>query len=377
MAPRINIPPITRALLLSLFLLTISNIALRPISTPTLLYLLSPFNFSSWIGAPFLCIVPGVSIVYPWVFFTATLVEQNIWGLAISGFALFFGGRYLERAWGGAEFAKFVLFVAVIPNLVAFGTCVVWYALTHNTGALTTTISGTTSLAASALVSLTQLIPEHTITLLSLPIRIRIKRLPSIFLLIQTLSMAILGSYPTFLLAISGFLTSWTYLRFYRKTEIASAASTDSTLVRGDASETFAFAAFFPEVVQPPIAAASDAIYNILVTLRLCAPFSADAIDSANEAAIARSEGGLPNIMNPAGGSGARRGSGSQRREEAERRRQLALKALDQRLHAAASRGAGGPQMMSTSAPAPARVASTSSPAEAEPEGKGKERAEE
>jgi hypothetical protein len=53
-------------------------------------------------------------------------------------------------------------------------------------------------------------------------------------------------------------------------------------------------------------------------------------VESGNEQATARAEGGLPTLMSS-------RGSG--RREEAERRRALALKALDQRLHAVSSRG--------------------------------------
>jgi hypothetical protein len=54
---------------------------------------------------------------------------------------------------------------------------------------------------------------------------------------------------------------------------------------------------------------------------------------SGNEQAAARGEAGLPHLLNNA----ARGGRGSGKREEAERRRALALKALDQRLSAASS----------------------------------------
>lgn len=96
--------------------------------------------------------------------------------------------------------------------------------------------------------------------------------------------------------------------------------------------------------MQVAIAPLCDAIYSLLVTARICTPFSSDDVDAGNEQASARAEGGLPSIMNPNGG-GSKIGG---RREEAERRRALALRALDQRLNAAASN-------RSSSQPAPAR----------------------
>ena len=114
---------------------------------------------------------------------------------------------------------------------------------------------------------------------------------------------------------------------------------------RGDASETFAFAYFWPDVVHTPIAAVSDSIYNLLLALKICTPFSAEEVESSNEQASARGENGLPNILN----QGGKRGGGGAKREEAERRRALALKALDQRLQAATANR----QQATTSNPPP------------------------
>lgn len=101
-------------------------------------------------------------------------------------------------------------------------------------------------------------------------------------------------------------------------------------MITGDASETFAFAYFWPDVVQPPIAAVADVMYNAFVAIRVITPFSAEEVETGNVQATARGEGGLPSLLN----QGAKRGGGG-KREEADRRRALALKALDQRLHAA------------------------------------------
>ena len=175
--------------------------------------------------------------------------------------------------------------------------------------------------------------PEHTVNFLKV-IRMRVKHFPAMFLLANTFSGLVLGTETALFLAWLGFLVSWTYLRFYRSSPVLSTATGgESASVKGDASDTFAFAYFFPEVSHPFIEPIASAVYNLLITLRICTPFSAEDIDASNESATARAEGGLPSIMS---------GRGSGRREEAERRRALALAALDQRLNAAASRGSPG-----------------------------------
>ena len=105
--------------------------------------------------------------------------------------------------------------------------------------------------------------------------------------------------------------------------------------MRGDASETFSFVSFFPEILHPFLAPVSDSVWQIMLALKVCMPFSDEAIDAGIENAASRSEGGLP-VVNGRGGSG------QGRRAEAERRRALALKALDQRLSAAAAGRGGG-----------------------------------
>ena len=193
-----------------------------------------------------------------------------------------------------------------------------------------TTIQGSVALQAAFLVAFKQLVPEHTVTILKGVVKIRVKHFPSIFLVANTFCGFLLGTDTALVLAWLGFLTSWTYLRFYKTQTDLSSSSTGGVKLRGDASDTFAFAYFWPDVVQPPIAAFADGIYNALVALHVCTPFSAQDVESGNEQATARGEGGLPSLLGPSN----KRGGGG-KREEAERRRALALKALDQRLHAA------------------------------------------
>jgi len=215
-----------------------------------------------------------------------------------------------------------------------------------------TTISGGIAIQAGFLVSFKQLVPEHTVAIAKGVIRMRVKHFPAIFLLANTISGIALGTETAMFLAWLGFLTAWVYLRFYRVSpSLSSAATGDGSVTKGDASDTFAFAHFFPEPLQTPVGTISDQIYNTLVSLRVCTPFSAEDIDAGNEQAHARAEGGLPSIMNP----NSRGGKGGATRAEAERRRALALKALDQRLHAAAGR-VQAPAPVASAAPAQASM---------------------
>ena len=124
--PRINLPPLTRGILAAVIFFTLINFALRP--------------HADWVekvekpiigvgnGVPWLTIVPRYSVPwYPWVFALATLVEQNLLGLITTGLTVFYGGRYLERAWGSHEFTKFMLFVAMIPNILTYFLYLVGY----------------------------------------------------------------------------------------------------------------------------------------------------------------------------------------------------------------------------------------------------------
>lgn len=158
------------------------------------------------------------------------------------------------------------------------------------------------------------------------------KHFPAVFLAANTASGIVLGTDTALVLAWVGFMTSWTYLRFYKKQPEISTASTSDTELRGDASETFAFASFWPDAMQPPVAALADRIYNVLVALRVCTPFTAADVEVGNEQATARGESGLPSLLTNGGNKASRN-----KQEDAERRRALALKALDQRLHAASA----------------------------------------
>ncbi|KAI9799244.1 MAG: hypothetical protein M1833_004122 [Piccolia ochrophora] len=320
MAPRINIPPFTRILLASLVLLSLIVAIIRQSQTTK--------------NVPYLTLVPQRSIFYPWVFVTTTFVEQNIVSLVVTAVTIFYGGKYLERAWSSAEFAKFIIVTTIIPNVLTSIVFVFEFAMTGSATKIFEPINGGAALQAGFLVAFKQLVPEHTVTIAKGLIKIRVKHFPALFLLLNILAAIIFGTQSVAVLSLFGFFASWVYLRFFKATFPDLSTSQPSSL-RGDASETFAFAYFFPEPLHGPIAGVSDAVYNVLVSVKVCTPFTEEDVDVGNTQAAARGEGGLPSLLSRGGAGQAAPGSA---RAEAERRRALALKALDQRLHAATSR---------------------------------------
>jgi hypothetical protein len=210
-----------------------------------------------------------------------------------------------------------------------------------------TTIAGTVPLQISFLVAFSQLVPAHTVTLFRGILSLRVPKFPLLYIgLVTILSATPILTSSSLFLAIYGLLTSWTYLRFY-KTVFPDLDSSQPTELRGDASETFAFTEFFPGPVKPFVAVVSAQIFNVLVAARLCTPFSQADVSAAGRDTF---------IQRPAPGSA---------RAEAERRRALALKALDQRLHAATA--STTVKTTQPAAPMPAPAADTGATVQSQP----------
>lgn len=132
-------PPITRALLLTLFCLSLLNATFRLRSWTSSLSSLSPTQIATtpsnylsnpeW-AVPFLVIVPLRSLKYPWTILTAALVENNIISVGISIAVLWSGGKYLERAWGGKDFGVYCAVVVCTSNIWSCLVYGMWHILT-------------------------------------------------------------------------------------------------------------------------------------------------------------------------------------------------------------------------------------------------------
>lgn len=129
---RVNIPPATRICLVSLLTLSLLyNIArwrqISSISATT-----GKTQLTTPIVVPYLTLVPLRLFYYPWTLLTATFVEQNIFTVLLNLATLFYGGKYFERAWSSREFAKFIVTIAVLPNVVIVPFYLLWAAIRGN-----------------------------------------------------------------------------------------------------------------------------------------------------------------------------------------------------------------------------------------------------
>ena len=124
MALRINIPPLTRVLLV--FLVGLSVV-----------YYAASYRASKSTdpkkGAiiPWITLIPQLSVYYPWVYITSALAERNVVTLLVAGATVLYGGKYLERAWGSAEFGKFLLVIILVPNTIAAILYVLLFVVTR------------------------------------------------------------------------------------------------------------------------------------------------------------------------------------------------------------------------------------------------------
>ncbi|KAF9321586.1 hypothetical protein BG003_000902 [Podila horticola] len=204
--------------------------------------------------------------------------------------------------------------------LALYITCLFEYTVRGNEDLLYVTAYGMTCVLAGFLVGFKQLVPEHLVTLWGL-FSVRVKNLPIIFASYLIVEALITRSQVQLLMAVYGMLISWVYSRFFKVQDG----------IRGDRSETFSFASFFPEAVQPPVKTLSNIIFGILVRLKVCSPLGFGNTLS-NDLENPQMSGMILPLSQPAS-----------LRAEAERRRALALKALDMRLHAAAGNSASLP----------------------------------
>lgn len=246
-----------------------------------------------------------------WTFITASFVSSNLLTLTVSITTLLLGGRYVEFSYSSQEVAKFYVVLVIVPNIVIFLTMLLLWAATGHDSWLNTSIYGSVALQAGILVAFKQLVPEHTVTLHKSVLKIRVKHFPILFVLITIVTAPFFGNYSTISYAILGFLTGWVYLRFY-KSNIPDLGAQMLVPRRGDASETFALSQFFPDVFQAPIDRVATVTYDYCVLIGLCAPFGADLSDGSDE-------------------FGSRTTGPGVGRAEAERRRTLALRVLDER----------------------------------------------
>ncbi|KAF8640642.1 hypothetical protein AX17_000299 [Amanita inopinata Kibby_2008] len=257
-------------------------------------------------AASYLVMVPGSTLFHPWTFVTSALVETSIMELIATLVFVPASLKYLEKLWGSIEVLKFIVVSVGVSNIIAFGFNWIEFIATSNADLFLNGMQyhGQMALQIALLVAFTQLIPEHQVQILGM-VRVRVKTLPMAYLTLSTV-LCFLGFQCPWIIIQFGWYVSWVYLRFYKKNAGESLGGGDTY---GDRSETFALVSWFPPFMRFPLTVLGNTVYSLASRFRLI-PSSVVADLEGN---------GYSQVAGTA-------------RAEAERRRAMALKALDQRL---------------------------------------------
>ncbi|KAF8604109.1 DUF1751-domain-containing protein [Ceratobasidium sp. AG-I] len=284
-------------------------------------------SLTNWAGPdhfPYLVVIPGSVLWYPWTLLTSMFVETHLIELALSLLVVPPSLRYLERLWGSIETAKFIAVTVVVSNVIAVGLSWIEFVVLGKADLFLFGMiyRGQSALQVGILVAFTQLIPEHQVQLFGV-IKMRVKGLPMAYVTFSNI-MCIIGYQAPFILIQFGWLVSWVWLRFYKRTVLEG--SLGGVTTHGDRSETFAFINWFPPFAHKPVSMLANFVYDNAVRFKLVHPSGSPGTEEDD---LELNNGGYAALP---GGA----------RAEAERRRAMALKALDQRM-AAASQPASQP----------------------------------
>lgn len=242
---------------------------------------------------PFLTFIPTVSpvIMRPWVIVTAGLIEDSLVLLGFTLMAVFNLGRFLEGMWGLKEFLRFVVVVLVLSNLAVY---LYYWLKTAAFGAGNSVppvvISGM-AIVMALLVAVKQRISDHYVILFRGSLRIKVTYLPFILLVLVFFLYLVSENYRiTLLLSVFGFVVSWVHLRYFkassnerqsyllpftlRRASVAGvppvplttpALTFDNNLSKGDRSDLFALATFFPGPISPLVLLVSNSVFRFMI----------------------------------------------------------------------------------------------------------------
>jgi len=252
-------------------------------------------------------------------------LEIHFWEVLVDIFTVVLVGKLIEPLWGALEMMTFFFIVNIGVAVLSAFFYYILYMATFNTELLFEVhIHGLSGYLAGVSVAVKQIMPDHVLFRTSLG-KFTNRNIPlsvfSLTFIMWAIGM-VEGSYCT--MFGTGLVVSWIYLRFY---QVHSNGS------KGDFADSFAFSTLFPNVIQPPIAMLGNTVFTILVKFKVC------------RKPVRRYDVGAPTgitISLPGAES-----------QDAERRRQIALRALSERLSKSDQGQSQWPSMEESEKPSP------------------------
>ncbi|KAH3680066.1 hypothetical protein WICPIJ_008403 [Wickerhamomyces pijperi] len=320
---KLNPPPTTKFLLLAL---TFTSLLLWYIKLQTYNQLIAEGQKDidvQFIVVPLLQLIPNYTLSHPWTLITSIFIDTSFWRFCLSFGLLIISGRFIERSWSSVELLRFICIVCSITNLLTVLSVIV-LNFTFGLEFFNIPIDGNLSLLVSFLVVFKQLIPEHSIILFKGTVHARVKHLPFATLSLITVGCLISGSAVVLLQSWLGFVVAWSYLRFYQSNVVDPLLPSNSVGIQrsqGDASETFALIHFFPALTHPVLSPLFTVVYDGLSSVGIVPQFNEQEVEQGNLIANRRLTGQAVSSR-----------ADADSRNAAERRRQVALKVLEERI---------------------------------------------
>ncbi|PRT56691.1 hypothetical protein B9G98_04311 [Wickerhamiella sorbophila] len=251
----------------------------------------SSVSFTSVPGTLTLLLTLESGIVHMWTFITTSWTECSLFSTATTVIVLYLGCQYFERIWGTRSLVKYLALLSIAPPLFNFVCYLLYFQFMDPSSAkgvslLSRRINGGVPFHVGFAVAFKQAIPLHTVNIFRGTLKIPIKYIVMPVLVAYTIIGLAFDS--TFLiLSWTSLLLSWWYLRFV-KSIVADNLALDgtSTVLKGDKSDSFAFAKFFyPLPITNAIANVSSKLYDLFVKIRVLRPFDEEQVASSNERA--------------------------------------------------------------------------------------------
>nr|XP_014102695.1 transmembrane protein 115 [Bactrocera oleae] len=241
-----------------------------------------------------------------WTAFTFCFIELHWWEVIVDVVTVGLCGKMLEPLWGQLEMFKFFALTNFGVSILTTIYYLLYFVVTDNESILFDVhIHGLAGYVAGICVAVRQIMPDHLIFKTRWG-KLTNRNVPLTVLVASILTWAIKlldGTYPT--MFGSGLIVAWIYLRFYQWHPNG----------RGDSSESFTFASFFPNVMQPVISILVNPIYICCLKLGV--------VKTPAPPRSSSLAGSLSSVSIQIPGADA---------HDIERRRQIALKALSERL---------------------------------------------
>ncbi|XP_031628092.1 transmembrane protein 115 [Contarinia nasturtii] len=239
-----------------------------------------------------------------WTAFTFCFLELYLWEVFLDIIIVGLCGKLIEPLWGQMEMMTFFaitnLGVAILSSMYYL---FVYFCTKDDDLLFNVHIHGLSGYVAAVCVAVRQIMPDLLIAKTRIG-KLTNRNMPLIvvfFSIIFWLCGILDGTTPT--MFISGLIVSWIYLRFYQLHANGN---------RGDGSESFTFASFFPTILQPAISALVNPLHNLFLRIGIVKP----------HAVLRNSAHSLTSVVSVQNVD----------MHDMERRRQIALKALSERL---------------------------------------------